>query len=125
MNLYSLRNFLTGNGAVWLKLNTTDLENMVEKTVSHKSLKLEGKNSNGHANTLHLTSDFEHPVYESGTGLKRLTIVSGSWKPSAVGSSPAIDNVVGSSLHTLATHRRFGYFYPEVGIWILNQLEQN
>jgi len=83
-------------------------------------LKLEGKNSNGHANTLHLTSDFEHPVYESGTGLKRLTIVSGSWKPSAVGSSPAIDNVVGSSLHTLATHRRFGYFYPEVGIWILN-----
>ena len=44
MNLYSLRNFLTGNGAVWLKLNTTDLENMVEKTVSHKSLKLEGKN---------------------------------------------------------------------------------
>ena len=44
MNLYSLRNFMTGNGAVWLKLNTTDLENMVQKTVSHKSLKLEGKN---------------------------------------------------------------------------------
>ena len=44
MNLYSLRNFLTGNGAVWLKLNTTDLENMVEKIVSHKSLELEGKN---------------------------------------------------------------------------------
>jgi len=41
MNLYSLRNFLTGNGAVWLKLNTNDLENMVEKTVLHKSLKLE------------------------------------------------------------------------------------
>jgi len=44
MNLYSLRNFLTGNGAVWLKLNTSDLENMVEKTVAHKALKLEGKN---------------------------------------------------------------------------------
>jgi len=44
MNLYSFRNFLTGNGAVWLKLNTNDLENMVEKTVAHKSLKLEGKN---------------------------------------------------------------------------------
>lgn len=44
MNLYSLRNFLTGSGAVWLKLNTNDLENMVEKTVAHKSLKLEGKN---------------------------------------------------------------------------------
>ena len=44
MNLYSLRNFLTGNGAVWLKLNTNDLENIVEKTVVHKSLKLEGKN---------------------------------------------------------------------------------
>ena len=44
MNLYSLRNFLTGNGAVWLKLKTKDLENMVEKTVAHKSLKLKGKN---------------------------------------------------------------------------------
>ena len=44
MNLYSLRNFLTGNGAVWLKLNTNDLENMVEKAVAYKSLKLEGKN---------------------------------------------------------------------------------
>jgi len=44
MNLYSFRNLLTGNGAVWLKLNTNDLENMVEKTVAHKSLKLEGKN---------------------------------------------------------------------------------
>jgi cyclopropane fatty-acyl-phospholipid synthase-like methyltransferase len=44
MNIYSLRNFLTGNGAVWLKLNTTDLENMVEKTVVHESLKLKGKN---------------------------------------------------------------------------------
>ena len=44
MNLYSLRNLLTGNGAVWLKLDTSDLENMVEKAVAHKSLKLEGKN---------------------------------------------------------------------------------
>ena len=44
MNFYSLRNFITGNGAVWLKLKTNDLETMVEKTVAHKSLKLEGKN---------------------------------------------------------------------------------
>jgi len=44
MNLYSIRNLVTGNGAVWLKLNTSDLENMVEKTVSHKSLELNGKN---------------------------------------------------------------------------------
>jgi cyclopropane fatty-acyl-phospholipid synthase-like methyltransferase len=44
MNLYSLRNFLTGNGAVWLKLNTSDLENMVQKTVAYKSLQLNGKN---------------------------------------------------------------------------------
>lgn len=44
MNLYSLRNLVTGNGAVWLKLNTLDLENMVKKTVVHKSLKLHGKN---------------------------------------------------------------------------------
>ena len=44
MNLYSIRNLVTGNGAVWLKLNTSDLENMVEKTVSRKSLELNGKN---------------------------------------------------------------------------------
>lgn len=44
MNLYSFRNLLTGNGAVWLKLNTSDLENMVQKTVAHKSLQLNGKN---------------------------------------------------------------------------------
>ena len=44
MNLYSFRNLLTGNGAVWLKLNTYDLENMVEKTVVHKSIQLNGKN---------------------------------------------------------------------------------
>ena len=43
MNIYSLRNFLTGNGAVWLKLDTTDLEEMAEKTVKHKSLELDGK----------------------------------------------------------------------------------
>ena len=43
MNIYSLRNLLTGSGAVWLKLDTLDLENMAEKTVKHKSLKLAGK----------------------------------------------------------------------------------
>jgi cyclopropane fatty-acyl-phospholipid synthase-like methyltransferase len=44
MNLYSLRNLLTGNGAVWLKLDTSDLENMVQKTVEHKSFQLSEKN---------------------------------------------------------------------------------
>ena len=44
MNLYSIRNFITGNGAVWLKLNTSDLENMAQKTVERKSLDLNGKN---------------------------------------------------------------------------------
>jgi cyclopropane fatty-acyl-phospholipid synthase-like methyltransferase len=44
MNLYSLRNLLTGNGAVWLKLDTSDLENMAQKTVERSSLKLNGKN---------------------------------------------------------------------------------
>lgn len=43
MNIYSLRNLLTGRGAVWLKLDTLDLENMAEKTVKHKSLELDGK----------------------------------------------------------------------------------
>ena len=44
MNLYSLRNLITGNGAVWLKLNTSDLEKMVEKTLYRKNLDLRGKN---------------------------------------------------------------------------------
>jgi len=44
MNLYSLRNLLTGNGAVWLKLDTSDLENMAQKTVEHKSFQLSEKN---------------------------------------------------------------------------------
>ena len=44
MNLYSIRNLITGNGAVWLKLNTSDLEHMVEETVSRGSLDLKGKN---------------------------------------------------------------------------------
>ncbi len=43
MNIYSLRNLLTGRGAVWLKLDTSDLENMAKKTVKHKSLELDGK----------------------------------------------------------------------------------
>ncbi len=43
MNIYSLRNLLTGRGAVWLKLDTLDLENMAKKTVKHKSLELDGK----------------------------------------------------------------------------------
>jgi len=44
MNIYSIRNMITGNGAVWLKLNTQDLENMVETTVSRLSLNLRKRN---------------------------------------------------------------------------------
>jgi len=45
MNLYSLRNFFSKEpGAVWLKLNSSDLENMVSTVVKHKSLDLDGKN---------------------------------------------------------------------------------
>ena len=33
MNLYSLRNYFTSNGAVWLKLNGSDLENMISKII--------------------------------------------------------------------------------------------
>jgi len=43
MNFYSLRNLVTGNGAIWLKLNTSDLERMAKKTVELKSLNLKGK----------------------------------------------------------------------------------
>ena len=35
---------ITGNGAVWLKLNTQDLEKMVETTLSRLSLDLQGSN---------------------------------------------------------------------------------
>ena len=44
MNIYSIRNLITGNGAVWLKLNTSDLEHMVKETVSRGFLDLKGKN---------------------------------------------------------------------------------
>ena len=44
MNIYSIRNMITGNGAVWLKLNTQDLENMVETTVSRLSTDLKQRN---------------------------------------------------------------------------------
>ena len=44
MNFYSLRNYFTNNGAVWLKLTGSDLENMVSKVVEHKNLNLNGKN---------------------------------------------------------------------------------
>ena len=44
MNIYSIRNMITGNGVVWLKLNTPDLENMVEITLSRLSLDLNGRN---------------------------------------------------------------------------------
>tara|TARA_B100000686_G_scaffold125876_1_gene133301 strand:- start:6918 stop:7565 length:648 start_codon:yes stop_codon:yes gene_type:complete len=44
MNIYSIRNMITGNGAVWLKLNTQDLEKMVETTLSRLSLDLQGSN---------------------------------------------------------------------------------
>ena len=45
MNLYSLRNYFSKEpGAVWLNLNSSDLENMVSKVVKHKGLDLDGKN---------------------------------------------------------------------------------
>ena len=44
MNFYSLRNYFTNNGAVWLKLTGSDLETMVSKVVEHKNLNLRGKN---------------------------------------------------------------------------------
>ncbi|OIR23378.1 MAG: hypothetical protein BEU00_00590 [Marine Group III euryarchaeote CG-Epi3] len=45
MNLYSLRNYFSEEpGAVWLNLNSSDLENMVSKVVKHKGLDLDGKN---------------------------------------------------------------------------------
>ena len=45
MNLYSLRNFFSKEpGAVWLNLNSSDLENMISTVVNHKSLDLDGKN---------------------------------------------------------------------------------
>ena len=44
MNLYSLRNYFTNNGAVWLKLNGSDLENMVSKIIDYNRFDLNDKN---------------------------------------------------------------------------------
>ncbi len=45
MNFYSLRNYFSKeSGAIWLRLKSSDLENMVSKLVEHKSLDLGGKN---------------------------------------------------------------------------------
>ena len=44
MNLYSLRNYFTNNGAVWLKLNGLDLENMISKIIDYNRFDLNDKN---------------------------------------------------------------------------------
>ena len=44
MNLYSLRNYFTNNGAVWLKLNGSDLENMISKIIDYNRFDLNDKN---------------------------------------------------------------------------------
>ena len=38
MNLYSFRNFLTGNGAVWLKLNTLEKKQFLNSVKAVKDL---------------------------------------------------------------------------------------
>ena len=44
MNLYSLRNYFTSNGAVWLKLTGSDLEKMISKVIEYNRLDLNNKN---------------------------------------------------------------------------------
>ena len=44
MNLYSLRNYFTNDGAVWLKLTGLDLEKRVSKIIDYNSLDLSDKN---------------------------------------------------------------------------------
>ena len=44
MNLYSLRNYFTNNGAVWLKLTGSDLEKMISKVIEYNRLDLNNKN---------------------------------------------------------------------------------
>ena len=43
MNLYSLRNYFTNNGAVWLRLTGSDLEKMVSKIIDYNRLDLDNK----------------------------------------------------------------------------------
>ena len=44
MNLYSLRNYFTNNGAVWLKLTGSDLEKMISKIIDYNRLDLDNRN---------------------------------------------------------------------------------
>ena len=44
MNLYSLRNYFTNNGAVWLRLTGSDLEKMICKIIAYNRLDLDDKN---------------------------------------------------------------------------------
>ena len=44
MNLYSLRNYFTNNGAVWLSLTGSDLEKMIRKIIAYNRLDLDDKN---------------------------------------------------------------------------------
>ena len=44
MRSYIVRNWFTGNGAIWCYLDNADLEEMVARTVEVTSLKLSGKN---------------------------------------------------------------------------------
>ena len=44
MNLYSLRNYLTNDGAVWLNLTGLDLEKRVSKIIDYNRLDLSDKN---------------------------------------------------------------------------------
>lgn len=43
MNFYSIRNFFTGNGAVWFSLSSNDLENMIKTIIIKKNLELKNK----------------------------------------------------------------------------------
>ena len=44
MSLYSLRNYFTSNGAVWLKLTGSDLEKMISKIIDYNRLDLDNRN---------------------------------------------------------------------------------
>ena len=87
------------------------------------SMVLSGSTNGSNAvRTLKLGSDWsDNPsgYIEPGSGLKRYNIVSGS------GVMHHNSHTLGDKIAIPATHRRYGWFYPEVGVWVINGVAGN
>ena len=99
-------------------------KNVVQDGLSNNfAIKLQGKGSDNTADTLHLKSDYDYNpagVIENGSGLLRYNIMSGSYGTNRAGN---LDTMHNNFLPP--TQRRYGHYYPEVGIWVFNSAVGN